>query len=212
MVSYGPPGEASRLSPAAALLRRNDPDRFLTALFAPAERRETLFVLYAFNHELARARAAVSEPTLALIRLQWWREVVEGARRHHDIADPLGAALDAGTLDRRDLGAMIDAREAEIEPIPTREAWRRYLDDTDGSLAVAAGRLLGAADPEALRGLGAAYGAARVLRATPALARRQRCLLPADVLAHHGMTIEEAIAAPAAPPALAAMAELARDA
>ena len=34
--------------------------------------------LYAFNHELARAREAVSEPPLALIRLQWWREVVEG--------------------------------------------------------------------------------------------------------------------------------------
>ena len=45
------------MSPAASLVRRNDPDRFLTALFAPAPRRETLFVLYAFNSELARARA-----------------------------------------------------------------------------------------------------------------------------------------------------------
>jgi len=87
----------------AGLVRRVDPDRFLTALFAPAEKREALFLLYAFNHELARARESVSEPPLALIRLQWWREVVEGARRHHEIAEPLHAALDARELDRDDL-------------------------------------------------------------------------------------------------------------
>ncbi|MGD0108468.1 MAG: squalene/phytoene synthase family protein [Rhodopila sp.] len=63
----------------AALVRRHDPDRFLTALFAPPERRHALLTLYAFNHELARAREVASEPALALIRLQWWREVVEGA-------------------------------------------------------------------------------------------------------------------------------------
>jgi 15-cis-phytoene synthase len=211
--SYGPAGGASRLSPAAMLVRRNDPDRFLTALFAPPERRETLFVLYAFNHELARARAVVSEPMLALIRLQWWREVVEGARRRHEVAGPLGAALDAGALDAADLAAMIDAREMEAEPvIPTLDAWRAYLDGSAGALAVAAGRLLGAQDPEALRGPGAAYGAAAVLRGVPVLARRQRCLLPADVLARHGLSVEAAISAPLAAPELAAMRDLAREA
>lgn len=201
------------MSPVGALVRRNDPDRFLTALFAPAERRETLFVLYAFNHELARAREVVSEPLLALIRLQWWREVVEGARRHHEVAGPLGAALDSGVLDAGDLVAMIDAREAEAEPaIPTLGDWRDYLAGSAGSLALAAGRLLGAPQPEALRMPGAAYGAAGVLRSVPALARRHRCLLPADVLARHGLSVEAAIAAPLAAPVLAAIGELAREA
>src|ERR1700730_69402 len=80
----------------AALVRRHDPDRFLTALFAPPEKRDALLTLYAFNHELARAREAVSEPPLGLIRLQWWREVVEGARRRHEVAEPLTAAIEAG--------------------------------------------------------------------------------------------------------------------
>ncbi|HJS85035.1 MAG TPA: squalene/phytoene synthase family protein, partial [Acetobacteraceae bacterium] len=115
--SYDPAGGASSLSPAASLVRRNDPDRFLTALFAPAARRETLFVLYAFNSELARARAVVSEPMLALMRLHWWREVVEGARRRHEVAGPLGAALDAGALRAGDLAALIDAREIEAESV-----------------------------------------------------------------------------------------------
>ena len=68
------------LSPIGAFARAHDPDRFLCALFAPAERREAIFALVALNHELARAREAATNPMAALIRLQWWRDVVEEAR------------------------------------------------------------------------------------------------------------------------------------
>ncbi|MDE2573875.1 MAG: squalene/phytoene synthase family protein, partial [Rhodospirillales bacterium] len=191
---------AQPLSPLGALVRRHDPARFLTALFASPARRETLFALYAFNHELARAREVASEPMLALIRLQWWREVAEGARRRHEVAGPLGEALDAGALPAAALGAMIAAREAEAEPaMPSLAAWRAYVDGTAGALAEAAGHALGA--PEAvlprLRALGAAYGVAGQLRNIAALASQQRCLLPEDVLAAHGLTTHQVVAAPA---------------
>jgi len=186
------------LSACAEIVRRHDPDRFLTALFAPSEQRETLFVLYAVNHELARAREAVSNPMLALIRLQWWREVAEGARRRHEVAGPLGEALDGGRLDGADLLAMIDGREAEAEPIATEAAFREYVQATAGGVAMAAGRALGAAGPalDALRDLGAAYGVAGILRSVPALARQSRCVLPEDILAQHGLTAEAIIANP----------------
>ncbi len=181
-------------------VRRHDPDRFFTALFAPAERRGALLALYAFNHELARAREAAREPGLALIRLHWWREVVEGAEKRHEVATPLSAALNAGELDRADLLALIDAREAEAEPaIADLAAWRRYLLGCAGGLSVAAGRALGAADPEILRPLGAAFGVAGVLRNTAALARQQRCLLPEDVLESAGLSPEFVIQRPDTP-------------
>ena len=200
------------LSPLAALVRRHDPDRFLTALFAPPEHRETLFLLYAFNHELARAREAVREPPLALIRLQWWREVIEGARRRHEIATPLGEALDAGQLNATVLAAMIEAREAEAEPaIPTLDAWQRYLRGTAGSLAVTAAHVLGADAPtrERLCALGTAYGIAGQLRNVVVLARQGRCLLPEDVLAARGLTVHDVIADPQSARALPALRELA---
>jgi phytoene/squalene synthetase len=122
----------------ADLVRRHDPDRFLTALFAPMDKRDNLLTLYAFNHELARAREVVSEPPLALIRLQWWREVVEGAQRRHEVAEPLAAAIEAGALDRELLLAMIDAREIEVEPaIETLSDWHAYLFGAAGGVAVA---------------------------------------------------------------------------
>lgn len=195
--------------PLAALVRRHDPDRFLTALFAPPDKRDDLLILYAFNHELARAREVVSEPPLALIRLEWWREVLEGARRRHEIAEPLGDAIDRGVLLPADLLPVIDAREIEAEPmIATLDAWRHYILTGPGGLAVAAARLLGAPDPEALRPLGAAYGVAGMLRSVPLLAAQGRCLLPADLLAEQGLSPEAAITALEAAPVRAVLRHL----
>jgi 15-cis-phytoene synthase len=196
----------------AALVRQHDPDRFLTALFAPSEQRDALLALYAFNHELARAREVASEPTLALIRLQWWREVVDGAVRHHEVATPLRAAIDAGLLQRTGLHALIDAREIEAEPeIATLDEWRTYVLAGAGGLAVAAAQVLGTPEPEAVRPLGAAYGVAGLLRSVPVLAARGRCLLPVDLLAAQGLPIEGVIATPDSPPVRAVLARLAEE-
>ncbi len=170
-------------------IRRADPDRFFTTLFAPAGKREALWLLYAFNHELARAREVASEPTLALIRLTWWREVVEGAWRQHEIATPLTKALNEGVFKRADLAALIDAREAEAaSEIPDFDSFMNYTRGTAGKLARIAGKLLGL-DSDAVEDLGTAYGISGVLRAAPFLARQGRSLLPAD-----GTTEEQLIA------------------
>jgi phytoene synthase len=196
--------------PIAALVRRHDPDRFLSALFAPPQHRDALLTLYAFDHELARAREVVSEPHLALIRLHWWREVVEGARRRHEVATPLGDLLDSGRLDPQVLLPVIDAYEIEAEPcIESLADWRAWLLAGAGGIAVAAGQLLGAADPEIFRPVGAAVGAARVIRWNLALARRERSLLPADLLAGSGLSVHAAIAAPESPEVASVLRRLA---
>jgi phytoene synthase len=193
-------------------VRRRDPDRYFCALFAPAPRREALFTLYAFNDELARAGEVASEPGLALIRLQWWREVVEGADRRHDVAAPLRALLAAGVVPSDPLLDVIAAREADIDG--AAENLPAFLDrmrQGPGGLAAAAGAALGAgvAEQERLRDVGAAYGVAGTLRNVAPLAARQRCLLPRDLLAAAGLVPEAAFADPhrvrsAAWPALAA--------
>lgn len=170
-------------------LRHADPDRFFCTLFAPREKREGLALLYLFNHELARAREVASEPLLAMIRLQWWREVVEGQRKKHDIATPLRDALDAGLFDAADLAALIAAREAEADEIADFPAFCAYARGTGGRLARIAGKYLGA-DSGEVEDLGTAYAISGILRAAPYLARQNRSLLPADgtgaeVLAAH---------------------------
>ncbi len=192
------------------LVRRHDPDRFLTALFAPAARRGSLLTLYAFNHELARAREVVSEPALALIRLQWWREVVEGEARRHEVASPLSAAIATGALQPAHLLPMIEAREAEAyDEFESLQDWQAWLRLGAGGLAVAAAAALGAPDPETFRRFGTIYGLAGLLRATGVLAAQSRCLLPHDLLGRHGLSPEAFLADPAAAPARAALADVA---
>ena len=176
--------ETNALPDIAELARRHDPDRFLCALFAPAEAREAVFALIAFNHELARAREAVREPMMALIRLQWWHEVVEEAAagapaRRHEVATPLSASIRAGRLDPAALEAMIEAREADeggadAVPLPQR------LRGTAGGLAAEMGRVLGAPEGamEGLRRIGTAYGLGGTLRSAGVLAAQGRDPLP----------------------------------
>jgi phytoene synthase len=162
------------------MLRRADPDRFFCTLFAPAQKRESLALLYLFNHELARAREVASEPVLAMIRLNWWREVVAGTAKAHEIATPLTAALNSGIFERADLASLITAREQETEPeIPDLAMFLAYAHGTAGQLARIAGKILGA-DSGAVADLGTAYGIAGILRAAPHLARQNRSLLPVD--------------------------------
>jgi phytoene synthase len=195
----------------ANFAQAHDPDRFLAALFASQARREALFTLIAFNHELARAREVASQPMLALIRLQWWREVVEGARRQHEVATPLRHAIDAGLFQPDDLLSMIAAREHEADDeMPDLATWNRYVEGTAGGFAVAAGRMLGAneAQLQRLRSLGAAYGIAGQIALVPTLARRERCQLPADLLQANGLTPFHVIQRPeSAEPVLAELAQ-----
>ena len=207
-------------APLAAFVRAHDPDRFLCAIFAPAEKRDAILALVALNHELARAREAASNPMAALIRLQWWRDAIERARSgapalRHEVAAPLAEAIQAGALDPDALVAMVDAREIECEEggIATEQDFVAWLRGTAGGWSATAGRALGAdaEGAEVLRALGAAYGLAGVLRSVPAHAAQGRCLLPRDRLARAGLPAEAVIAEPQAAEVAALVAEMAAE-
>jgi phytoene synthase len=175
------------LSRMGDIARRHDRERFLAALFAPADRREALFALYAFNHEVAKTREVVTEPMLGQIRLQWWRETVEGvfagAPRRHEVAEALAATLARRGLVRAHFDALIDARERDLEPDPpaTLAALEAYADGTSGELTLLALEALDAAEAAAAgRHVGIAYALTGLLRAVPFHARAGRSWLPAE--------------------------------
>src|SRR5215831_19686705 len=75
------------------LVRGQDYDRYIAALFAPAEHRDALLALYAFSVEIARVRDAAREALPGEIRLQWWRDALAGQARGEADANPIAAAL-----------------------------------------------------------------------------------------------------------------------
>ena len=188
------------LSYCGEQVRRSDHDRYLTCLFAPADRREALFALYAFNHEVAKTSEVVSEPMLGHIRLQWWRESIDGLyggrARDHAVVQALAAAVARHGLDRARLEALIDARALDLEegPPKTMTALVGYAEGTAGGLLQLALGVLGEAGEaglEAGRQIGIAWALCGLLRAIPFQARRKRIFLPETLQRETGLDLKD---------------------
>ena len=184
------------LSPVGALVRRHDRDRFQTALFAPAPRREALFALYAFNYEIARVRESVHEAMLGRIRLQWWREAIEAAYsdkppRRHEVVEPLTAAICAHRLSREHFDRLIEARERDLDEAPpaTLDELEAYAEGSSAPLIQLALEVLDVTTPAAkaaANAVGVGYALTGLIRALPHHARTGRLWIPDDVAAETG--------------------------
>ncbi|HEY2135950.1 MAG TPA: squalene/phytoene synthase family protein, partial [Xanthobacteraceae bacterium] len=133
-----------------ALVREADKDRFLAALFAPADRRPHLFALYAFNIEISRVGQVAREPLAGEIRLQWWRDALAGHAPGEATANPVAAAL-IDTIARcglpKDaLGVLIDAHARDLydEPVATLGELETYGRETASTVFALAARILDA--------------------------------------------------------------------
>lgn len=191
----------SALSPCAALVRRYDPDRYFCDLMAPPEHREALFALHAFELELARIPERVSEPILGAIRLQWWRESLNGivaqTPRRHEVVLPLAAAIDDHGLAIDRLHGMINGWDEtlERESAPELAEVVRHHRATRGLANLAALELLGGAEVDSQGGQVVAQDAALAVGLTGLLmqgagqARLGKPVLPRDVLRRHGLDL-----------------------
>ncbi|PKU23828.1 phytoene/squalene synthase family protein [Telmatospirillum siberiense] len=210
---------SAQLSALAEQVRRLDRDRFGTVLFAPPERREDLFALYAFNSEVSRIRELVHEPLLGRIRLQWWRDTLDEARSGGKPAHPTAVVLGEAAL-RHSLSAepfeqLLAARERDMEAEPPKDATEllAYVEGAAGALNVIALEILGIRDPEPLsaaRSVGIAWGLTGLLRAVPFHAGAGRSYLPTDLLAERGLVSGDVLAGRRSP-GLSGVAEVLAD-
>lgn len=184
------------LSYPAQEVRKYDRDRFLTGLFAPADRRESLYAVYAFNLELAKVREAVSEPMMGQIRLQWWRETVEeiyqGGGRAHQVAEPLAQAIRSHNLSLGTIERMLEARERDLDDtliadVAELEIYAEGTSATVTSLALEVLDVRGEAEQAAGHHVGIAWALTGLLRAVPFHARAGRVLLPEGLLHQYGV-------------------------
>ena len=170
----------------AAFVERGDPDRFAATMAAPPAARETLFPLYAFNLEVARAAWVTAEPLIAEMRLQWWRDVVaapaSGAALAHEVAGPLHHVIHSKNLPIAVLDRLIAARRWDIgnQSFDSVADLMDYLEDTGAALMWLAAKSLDAPDTagQTARNVGWATALASYLRAVPDLMARGRVPLP----------------------------------
>jgi 15-cis-phytoene synthase len=223
-VTERPPPGADPLADAtehcAALAREHARDQWLGALYAGANARGALFALASFDYEIRNARKRARDPNLAAIRLAWWRETISGERQTEAAGNPvalaLRAAIDDYALPLAWLEAMLDARLQEIAPQDDFNlvAFRAFADESEGarlrlaSRIAAGGRDLDLADAQAPAGM--ALALTRLIKELPFKAGSAPTLIPTDVAARHGVTVEDFDARRGGAGVIAACAELRR--
>jgi 15-cis-phytoene synthase len=221
VTSSGGAARASELSAHYAFceaeLREKDRDSWLAALFAPAERRRQLHAIRAFVVEIAEAREKVTQPLLGEMRLRWWADTIEqsSGANAHPVADALADTISQNCLDQSEFLAFLDARVADFydDPTPSLAALQDYCSKADAlplrwcALALGCGAPLCGEASAALEAAGTALGLTRILWGLP----RQggaRALLPADLLARHGVAAGDIEAGRDSKALRAALAEL----
>lgn len=132
-------------------VRRAFPDRWLASRFIGDEAaRADVIALYAFDDELTRIIAAITEPLMGEIRLTWWSEAIaeifEGRPvRRHPVTLALAQAAGRRRLARQPFDAMIDARFEDLAARPLGPVMRiaaAMLDAPEAQIVNAAEALV----------------------------------------------------------------------
>jgi phytoene synthase len=207
----------------AGLLRETDRERYLTALYAPPDKRDALIALYAFNAEVAAIRDKIHEPMAGEIRLQWWRDaLVAGAGMHtgNPIADALHDVIQEYQLPRSAFDGLLAARIFDLydDPMPDAITLEGYCGETASTIIQLAALILdrdGASEwSDAAGHAGCAQAMTGLLRLLPLHRARGQCFLSAELLAAAGTSPQELIAGvnrEGAARAVLAMTALARE-
>lgn len=179
------------------MLRETDRDRYLACLLVPDACRGAFTALYAFNAEVARIRDVIRDPMPGEVRLQWWRDLVNGTPYGGANASPVAAALtetiENYKLPRDTFDRYIEARTFDLydDPMPDRTTFEGYAGETVSALMQLCAMVLA---PEAARGAadvsghaGVALAVAGAILLLPIHSRRGQVYLPGDILSATGL-------------------------
>ena len=189
---------------ATQLLRETDRDRYLATLVLPANARDAVAALYAFNADVASISERAREPAAGEIRLRWWLDALTG-EGHGDVranpaADALLSTISEYALPVAALRRLIEARRFDLyqDPMPDIATFEGYAGETASALYQLAAMILNGGKPidtgDAAGHLGVAHAFVGHLRAFGYHASRGRIFLPWQVFATCGVKESDVLA------------------
>jgi phytoene synthase len=160
-------------------------------------------------------REVAHEPLPGELRLQWWREVVNGERRDEARANPVAAAL-LDAIERHPLAVtslldLIEAHRFDLydAPMATLADLEAYARQTCSAVIALAAQTLAGADMKGTADpAGIACAIVSLLQRFPNHAARRQLYVPSALLDHHGVPREDIFAGKSSQGLTAALADL----
>ncbi|CAN9513892.1 unnamed protein product [Ophioblennius macclurei] len=184
------------------LVRSRDYEGFLCSLLLPEDVRRSSLALRAFNVELAQVKDSVSQKTIGLMRMQFWKTAIEEMFRdeppNQPVSSELWRAVRTHDLTKRWLLRIITEREKDMDDRAYRnlQELEAYSENTQSSLLYLLLECLGVKSvhaDHAASHIGKAHGIVTCLRATPYNSSRRKVYLPMDICMLHGASQEDFI-------------------
>ncbi|XP_056261936.1 NADH dehydrogenase (ubiquinone) complex I, assembly factor 6 isoform X2 [Pseudoliparis swirei] len=184
------------------MVTSRDYDGYVSSLLLPEEARRSSLALRAFNVELAQVKDSVSQKTIGLMRMQFWKTAIEEVYRdeppNQPVSTELWRAVRKHQLTKRWLLRIITEREKGLEDRAYRnlQELESYSENTQSSLIYLLLECLGVRNvhaDHAASHVGKAQGIVTCLRATPYHSGRRKVYLPMDLCMQHGASQEDFI-------------------
>jgi len=175
---------------------------YYSFLFLPSDQRQAITALYAFCREVDDIVDECSDPSIAITKLNWWRDEI--TRVFHGTAQhPVGIALSKFTkkfcLDEKHFhsiidGMLMDTQQTRYTNFKELETYCYRVAGVVGLLAI---KIFGYRDPatqQYAEDLGLAFQLTNILRDVKEDASRGRIYLPLDELSRFNVTEKDIIA------------------
>ncbi|XP_005098752.1 NADH dehydrogenase (ubiquinone) complex I, assembly factor 6 [Aplysia californica] len=184
------------------LVRKSDYENYLATLLLPKNVQRAAFALRAFNVELAQVRDVVSDKTIGLMRMQFWKDsmsrIFQGDPPQTPVAVELAGVCGFYKLSKRWMERIVEARALQLNRdsfLSIKEA-EEYAEHSNSSLTYLLLECSGIKNVQADHAashLGKAQGLVTLVRAVPYHAARRSVLLPMEILAKHKVSQEDVI-------------------
>lgn len=198
-------GLRAALSYCVQQVRSYDYHNYLCLLHLPPSMRRAAFTFRAFNVETAKAMDVVSDPRKGLMRLLWWKDVIDKIYANKLVEHPVALALSSVLSEqkiskhwlKRSLEARINDGNRDEYAIPeTIAELERYSEDTQSTIlymTLQAGGIQSTIADHAASHIGKASGLLLLLKALPHHVNKQGKIpyIPASVAEECGLLRQE---------------------
>ena len=175
---------------------------YYSFLFLPQERRRAITALYAFCREVDDTVDEATDPSVARIKLAWWRTEVSSMYKGtptHPVSQALQPHIAPYGLEEQHLQAIIDGMEMDLDQSRYLDypGLQKYCWRAAGVVGILSASIFGYTNPQTLayaEKLGLAFQLTNIIRDVGDDARKGRIYLPVNELQQFGVTAADLLA------------------
>ncbi|MGD8559192.1 MAG: presqualene diphosphate synthase HpnD [Gammaproteobacteria bacterium] len=169
---------------------------YYSFLFLPPAQRKAITALYAFCREVDDIVDECSEPQIARVKLQWWRDTIRqtfAGDPQHPVQKALAEPINTFQLPLQHFLEIIDGMEMDLDHnrYATFKDLSLYCYRAASVVGLLAARIFGYQNPAVLdyaENLGMAFQLTNIIRDIKEDASRNRIYIPRDELQQFGVT------------------------